>query len=421
MSIDTEGQDAGSIEDLNHSQGKIFRADIANRRFELLKETVFDPKTNEGRSRHTVHWTAQTRFVKVVTQNGFAGVDKPVRVHFPNLKEENAALAAAGQPFVVTEATVLAPDDDASRWNVDRNNRLGLFTLDPASPKLWGGTVELDGQAVGVRLRGPMSMVAIRTLAKADDLAGGFWSVKLSGQRHDGRFVATAMEIHPLEDPRAIDNPALPRVLVIGDSISMNYHEAAKAALKGIANYHRSEGNGGPSDRGVACAELWLGDYTQKGLHWDLIQFNHGLHDLKQPYDSETGQWGGHQVSIEDYKRNLEQVIQTLKKTGATLAWCTTTPVPNSSLSGFARRKDEDLVFNKAALEVLSHHPGIRIHDLNTFIRQSSAFDTWRQGTDVHFWGQEQQELVGREVARDIEEALAQRSCKNPAHDANTR
>jgi len=28
-----------------------------------------------------------------------------------------------------------------------------------------------------------------------------------------------------------LTEPALPRVLVIGDSISMNYHEAAKAAL----------------------------------------------------------------------------------------------------------------------------------------------------------------------------------------------
>jgi len=409
MMIKTEGQEAGNNEDLNGSQGKIFHADITNRRFELLKETVFDPKTNEGRSRHTVYWTDQTRFVKVVTQNGFAGVDKPVRVHFPNLKVENADLAAAGQPFVVTEATALAPDDDAGQLKVDRNNKLGLFTLDPASPKLWGGTVELEGQAVAVRLRGPNAQVAVRTIARASDLTSGFWSVKLSGQRIDDRFVASTMEIYPLEDPRVIDNPSLPRVLVIGDSISMNYHEAAKAALKGIANYHRIEGNGGPADRGLACVELWLGDYTQEGLHWDLIQFNHGLHDLKQPYDSETGQWGGHQVPIEDYKRSLEQIIQALKKTGAVLAWCTTTPVPNSSPSGFARRKDEDLIFNEAAREVMRRHPEIRIHDVNTFIRQSSAFDNWRQGTDVHFWGQAEQALVGQEVARFIREGLERR------------
>lgn len=412
MNHDQTARHTAHMEDLNRSQGKIFHADVANRRFELLKETVLDPKTHEGRSRHTVHWTDQTRFVKVVTQNGFAGVDKPMRIHFPNLKAENAALAAAGLPFVVTEATVLAPDDDAANWTVDRNNRLGLFTLDPASPNLWGGRVELDGKIVAVRLRGPKATVTIRTLARAGDLASGFWSAKLSGQRQDGRFVATGMELYPMEDPRVVDNPALPRVLVIGDSISMNYHEAAKAALQGVANYHRIEGNGGPSDRGVACAELWLGDYTQTGLHWDLIQFNHGLHDLKQIYDKETGTYGEYNIPLERYKQYLRQEIEILKKTGARLIWCTTTPVPNiGNVWGdppMGRRKDEDLVFNQAALEIIRQYPEIGINDLNTFIRQSGEFDQWRTGNDVHFWGQEQQGIVGREVARVIREALEQ-------------
>jgi len=331
-----------------------------------------------------------------------------VLVHLPDLSDENAQAAAAGQPFVVIKATVLAPDDDASDYAVNQNNRLGRFTIDPTVPRHWGGTVELDGRAVPVRLRGPNAQVSIRSIASEDDLASGFWAAKLAGQRRlDGSFEATNLEITPQADPRAVDDPSLPRVLVIGDSISVNYHEAAKAALAGIANYHRIESNSGPSDRGVACAELWLGDYTQKGLQWDLIQFNHGLHDLKQPYDPETGEWGAHQVSIEDYKRNLEQITQTLKKTGAILAWCTTTPVPNNSQGPYARRKDEDLVFNAAAREIMSRHPEIRIHDINTFIRQSPAFDNWRQGSDVHFWGQQEQALVGQEVARLIREALA--------------
>jgi hypothetical protein len=70
-------------------------------------------------------------------------------------------------------------------------------------------------------------------------------------------------------------------MLVIGDSISMNYHEAAKAALRGVANYHRNEGNCFSTVQGVRNMELWLGNYQKKGLHWDVIQFNHGLHDLK--------------------------------------------------------------------------------------------------------------------------------------------
>jgi len=384
----------------------MFDVDIARRQFELLKETVYDPKTNEGRSRHSVQWTGQTRFVKVVKQNGFMGMDTPGRVHFPDLSEENADAAAAGQPFVVMKATVLAPDDDIEDFDTGGRSLLGRFTPDPESPRHWGGTLEIDGKAVDVRLRGPRAQVTVRTLTSENTIANGFWGVRLTGQREAGRFVASTLEIEPFEDPHAVDDPTLPRVLVIGDSISMNYHESAKAALKGIANYHRIESNSGPSDRGVACAELWLGNHTKPGLHWDLIQFNHGLHDLKQPYDAETDQWGPHQVTLDDYKQNLEKIIQTLKQSGAILAWCTTTPVPNDSQGRFARRKDEDLVFNAAAREVISRHPDIRIHDLNTFIRQTNTFDEWRQGSDVHFWRQEDAQSVGEEVARLIKKAL---------------
>jgi hypothetical protein len=209
-----------------------------------------------------------------------------------------------------------------------------------------------------------------------------------------------------LLDRRTVGDPNLPRVLVVGDSISMNYHDAAKAALEGTANYYRVEGNGGPSDRGVSSMAQWLGDYTAKGLQWDVIQFNHGLHDLKQAYDKTEDTWGAHQVPVDDYKKNLENEIVMMKKTGATLIWCSTTPVPNSNLGQYGRRKDEDLVFNKAAMEVISGYPEIQINDLNRVVRQSDVFDTWRKGNNVHFKGQEQT-VLGKAVADAVIKALS--------------
>ncbi len=214
-----------------------------------------------------------------------------------------------------------------------------------------------------------------------------------------------ASVIASVTDLRTVDDPKLPRVLVVGDSISMNYHNAAKAALEGTANYYRIEGNGGPSDRGVSNMELWLGDYTQKGMQWDVIQFNHGLHDLKQPYDKTSGTWGKHQVGIEDYKKNLEKEIQILKRTGATLIWCSTTPVPNSSHGRYARRKGEGLVFNKAAMEVISKYPEIQINDLHKVVCESEVFDNWRKGSNVHFKGEEQT-VLGKAVADAATKAL---------------
>ena len=40
---------------LNGVSGNVFNVNMVVNSFELLKETVFDPKTNEGKSRHTVY------------------------------------------------------------------------------------------------------------------------------------------------------------------------------------------------------------------------------------------------------------------------------------------------------------------------------------------------------------------------------
>lgn len=401
---------ADGVEDLNGVNGKLFHVDLQNKRFELLKETVIDPRTNEGRSRHAVYWTDSTRFNKVVRQNSFAGLEHPVMACFRKLDADNAKAAAEGRPFVVMEVLLLAENDDPADWAGDDHYLVGRFTVDPASEKQRGGTVELNGRPVPVRLRGPQAEVARRTAATAAAIGAGFWETTLYGRRQGDRFVAERMDIAPLVDPRTVDDPNLPRVLVIGDSISMNYHDAAKAALEGIANYYRVEGNAGPSDRGVACAELWLGDHQQKGLHWDLIQFNHGLHDLKQHYDPSTGSYGAYQSTLEAYKANLEKEIAILKKTGAKLMWCSTTPVPNDSngvwTAPMGRKKDADLIFNQAALDVIRQDPEIRVNDLNAFVRNTAAFDTWRKGSDVHFWGREEQALVGKAVADAVRAAL---------------
>ena len=47
------------------------------------------------------------------------------------------------------------------------------------------------------------------------------------------------------------DDPDLPRVLLIGDSISIGYTLPAREALKGKANLHRIPTNGGPTTKGL--------------------------------------------------------------------------------------------------------------------------------------------------------------------------
>ena len=116
------------------------------------------------------------------------------------------------------------------------------------------------------------------------------------------------------------DVPGLPRVLLIGDSISIGYTEPVRVELTNKANVHRIPENGAATIVGVKNIDNWLGSSK-----WDVIHFNFGLHDLR--LDD-----GKHQVPLPDYETNLRTIVQRLQKTGARLIWATTTPVPDAEV-----------------------------------------------------------------------------------------
>ncbi len=201
------------------------------------------------------------------------------------------------------------------------------------------------------------------------------------------------------------DDPALPRVLLLGDSISIGYTVAVREQLKGIANVHRPATNCASSKHGVAGIDKWLGDKP-----WDVIHFNFGLHDLKFVRDSETivplGTEGAHhQIELDAYRANLTKIVERLKQTGATLVWCNTTPVPE----GANGRRPEDVEpYNLAALEVAKEH-GLIVDDLNAFASERLA--TIQLPKDVHFSASGSKELA-EHVATVIQSALKTRDAK---------
>jgi acyl-CoA thioesterase-1 len=76
------------------------------------------------------------------------------------------------------------------------------------------------------------------------------------------------------------DVKGLPRVLLIGDSISIGYTLPVRSLLHGKANVHRPPVNCAATIHGLKSLEKWLatGGENKK---WDIIHFNWGLHDLK--------------------------------------------------------------------------------------------------------------------------------------------
>ncbi len=390
---------------LDGATGNIFKFDLKNQTFELLKATEFAPQSDIGKSRFTVHWTDQTTITQIVERTDFAHTFGPYVTTFQGLDAANVKALEARQPFEARVAIARMGAKEAKGVAPDLQSVEGMFTPDPG-PSPRGGKILIDGKEVAVTLRKRNAQVFIHAPLTPTDLATGFWKTTIHGKDIDGRFTIDRMDVTILNDPRELDDPKLPRVLVIGDSISMNYDAAARVALKGIANYHRNEGNSMSTAHGVVNTELWLGNYYEKGLHWDVIQFNHGLHDLKQTYDAKTDTFGAYSVPLEEYKKNLEKQIAILQKTGAQLIWCSTTPIPNDNKSQYARRKGANKEFNDAALEVMKRHPEILINDLAKVVEESPVFDKWRTTNDVHFYQAEEQILLGKSVAAAVRKAL---------------
>jgi len=172
------------------------------------------------------------------------------------------------------------------------------------------------------------------------------------------------------------DDPKLPRVLLIGDSVSRGYTLAAREALAGKANVHRAPENCGPSANGLKKLDVWLG-----GGKWDVIHFNFGIHDRA--------------TTPADYEDRLEQIIARLEKTGAKIIWASTTPVPPDTKDGPAATT-AIIEKNEIADRIMQQH-GIAIDDPRLAEVQNPK--------DVHFNGGGYK-LLGGQVAESIEAAL---------------
>jgi acyl-CoA thioesterase-1 len=187
------------------------------------------------------------------------------------------------------------------------------------------------------------------------------------------------------------DTPGLPRVLLIGDSISMGYTLPVRARLAGKANVHRPAENCGETGRGLKSLDKWLGSGK-----WDVIHFNFGLHDLK--YLDEKGAYvapdKGKQVSLlPDYEKNLRALVVRLKQTGAKLIYATTTPVPGGSLG---RMEHDEIHYNEIAVRVMKEL-GVAIDDLHALAAEQQA--KIQLPHNVHFTAEGYEKMADQVVA----------------------
>ncbi|MBN1911808.1 MAG: SGNH/GDSL hydrolase family protein [Pirellulales bacterium] len=209
----------------------------------------------------------------------------------------------------------------------------------------------------------------------------------------------------PYANPK--DDPKLPNVLLLGDSISIGYTVPVRKLLDGKANVYRPQGNCCYSAYGVKNIEKWVGK-----RRWDVIHFNWGIWDthmmdkdnqlVRGPNESK---YAPGELTIratpEQYAANLKKILATLESTGATLIWANTTPVMGRQGDRF-----EDIVRHNRAAATLMRQHDIPINDLYQLVLPHAA--DWQTQDQVHYTPQGYTHLA-HQVADKINEALDQR------------
>lgn len=163
-----------------------------------------------------------------------------------------------------------------------------------------------------------------------------------------------------------VNTTKVPRVLLIGDSITVGYSSKVTDLLKGRASVARlttSKSIGDP----LLLAEVAL---VLEQCRFDVVHFNNGLHG-----------WG---YSESEYQKHFPELVATIRKhaPGAKLIWTTITPVRKSSdLAVMGENTKRVQARNKIAAEIVTKE-GIAVDDLYDLVKDHP--DYWSKD-GVHF------------------------------------
>ncbi|KAA5825143.1 SGNH/GDSL hydrolase family protein [Algibacter amylolyticus] len=173
-----------------------------------------------------------------------------------------------------------------------------------------------------------------------------------------------------------------PKILIIGDSISLGYTPFVKQHLADKAIVSHNQGNAQHTGKGLANIKDWVtkDDY-------DIIQFNWGLWDLCYRDLNSKNQGRRDKIngtitySVEDYAANLDSIVSTIKaQTKVKLIFVTTTYVPENE----AGRFEEDVIkYNNAAKKVMEKH-AVEVNDI--YKKSIPIHNKYKKKTDdVHY------------------------------------
>lgn len=172
----------------------------------------------------------------------------------------------------------------------------------------------------------------------------------------------------------SIEDSALPRILIIGDSISGHYHERLRLLMEGRANI---VGEASPASRPDPRRSFWatigprfyrtdtatkgddLKTYLAESGPWDIVHFNIGIHVFA----------GAKPGDEKPYAEKLRQVVETIRESGAVCLFANSTgTVADNTIPKSPNYLTNCKAFNAAAESVMKEL-GVPVTDLYGLIQ----------------------------------------------------
>ncbi|MBC8351117.1 MAG: c-type cytochrome [Planctomycetes bacterium] len=195
----------------------------------------------------------------------------------------------------------------------------------------------------------------------------------------------------------------LPVVILLGDSIRINYQKTVAAELQDKATVWSPEENCRHTAYTLEQLEKWVA-----GRNASVVHINVGLHDLF--LNSKTDQ-PRHSLAV--YSTNLRKIFARLKElTDAEVIFALTTPVDESwqaaskTYKRVVRRNLDVIEYNLRATEIATA-AGIRVNDIYGAAIAAGKHEILRESDGIHL-SKRGEAVIGKEVAHSITFVLSE-------------
>ncbi|WPJ96084.1 SGNH/GDSL hydrolase family protein [Coraliomargarita algicola] len=202
-----------------------------------------------------------------------------------------------------------------------------------------------------------------------------------------------------------IENPDLPRILVVGDSISMGYRRYITAHFEGRAYVDYWVG-------GHWFGETARGENSKAKVAWDGVLSN-GPYDVISWNAMTLHMWNGSpgRCNEETYPANMTEVVDHLLASAPDTAfiWVRCTPwrtTPESGRAGLDPVHNPRIVRLNAVTDAIMRERNIPIID--TYSLTLERFDTLREGSkDAVHWPSSVNEEMAEMIIEQMEKSLS--------------